>query len=140
MWKLHYHIELERVRKRVQTARKYKALRDKAKSDSEYVKIHRQEMKEKELEKIERRKLEEQEQKRKEHWDNHKNDTPRPFYHQISVTFKSRTNSDDSYSLPSDISFITPQAFFPQDAIAPSTIKKRSSVRHEKPNKRLHAI
>ena len=92
------------------------------------MKIHRQEMKEKELEKIERRKLEEQEQKRKEHWDNHKNDTPRPFYHQISANFKSRTNSEDSYSLPSDVSFTTPQAFFPQDAIAPSTIKKRSSV------------
>ena len=35
--------------------------RDKEKSDSEYVKIHRQEMKEKELEKIERRTLQEQE-------------------------------------------------------------------------------
>ena len=53
MWKLHYHIELEQVRKRVQTAGKYKALKDKAKYDSEYMKIHRQEMKEKELEKIE---------------------------------------------------------------------------------------
>ena len=81
-------------------------------------------MKEKELEKAERRKLQEQEQKRKEYWDNHKHDTPRPFYHQISANFKSRTDSDDNYSLLSDASLTTPQAFFPPDEIAPSTIKK----------------
>ena len=97
---------------------------DKAKNDSAYIRIHRQERKEKELEKAERRKLEEKEQKRKEHWDKHKNDTPCPFYHQISANFKSRTNSSDSYSLPSDVSFTTPEAFFPADQIAPSTIKK----------------
>ena len=87
------------MRKRVRTFRKYKALKDKAKYDSEYVKIHREEMKEKEFQKAKHHILEEEELKRKKHWDKHKHDTPCPFYHQLSAHFKSLTNPDDSYHL-----------------------------------------
>ena len=94
------------------------------KYDSEYVRVLKEEMKEKELEKAKCCILEDKEQKRKRHWDKHKHDTLRPFYHHLSVIFKSTTNPDDSYSLPSNDSLTTPQTFFLTDQEAQSTIKK----------------
>ena len=140
MWKLYYHLEQEQTRGCTCTFQKYRVLKEKSKTHTEYLRIIKEEKQANELEQAKRQILADKEQKQKKHWDKHKHDTPRPFYHYLSAKFTSRTSPNDDYSLPSDDLLTTPQAFFPLLEVAPLTLEKRSSVRHETPHKRNREV